>query len=94
MDYIFEWDEAKAEKNIRNHGVSFDEALTVFVEPLSMMKPDAEHSYHEERLLIMGASYKQRVIVVSYTERGEIIRLIRARKATRHERKHYEQDTF
>ncbi len=94
MDFIFEWDDTKAERNTRNHGVSFDEAQTVFVDPLSVMKPDVEHSSHEERLLIIGASHKHRVIVVSYTERGDIIRLISARKATRHERKQYEEDDF
>ncbi len=58
------------------------------------MKPDAEHSDTEERLLIIGTSDKNRVIVVSYTERGDIIRLINARKATRNERKQYEEDYF
>ena len=94
MDFIFEWDEHKAEINTRNHGVSFDEAQTVFLDNLSVMKPDVEHSNTEERLLIIGTSHKNRVIVVSYTERGDNIRLISARKATRHERKQYEDDDF
>lgn len=94
MDFIFEWDENKAEINERNHGVSFDEAQTVFLDNLSVMKPDVEHSNTEERLLIIGTSHKNRVIVVSYTERGDNIRLISARKATRHERKQYEEDDF
>ena len=94
MDFIFEWDENKAEINTRNHGVSFDEAQTVFVDNLSIMKPDVEHSNTEERLLIIGTSHTNRVIVVSYTERGDNIRVISARKATRNERKQYEQDDF
>ena len=94
MNYIFEWDDDKAERNTRKHGVSFDEAQTVFVDSFSIMKPDVEHSDTEERLLIIGTSHKNRVIVVSYTERGETIRLISARKATRHERKQYEKDDF
>jgi uncharacterized DUF497 family protein len=94
MDCIFEWDDAKADRNARNHGVSFDEAQTVFLDYLSIMKPDVEHSDTEERLLIIGASHKNRVIVVSYIERGDHIRLISARKATRHERKQYEDDDF
>ncbi len=94
MDLIFEWDDTKAERNTRNHGVSFDEAQTVFLDSLSVMKPDVEHSNTEERLLMIGTSYKNRVIVVSYTERGDTIRLISERKATRHERKQYEGDDF
>lgn len=94
MDFIFEWDEKKAEINKRNHGVSFDEAQTVFIDNLSVMKPDVEHSNTEERLLIIGTSTSNRVIVVSYTERGDTIRLISARKATRNERKQYEEDDF
>ena len=94
MDFIFEWDEKKAEINKRNHGVSFDEAQTVFIDNLSVMKPDVEHSNIEERLLIIGTSNSNRVIVVSYTERGDKIRLISARKATRHEWKQYEEDDF
>ena len=94
MNFIFEWDEHKAERNRQNHGVSFDEAQTVFLDHLSVMKPDVEHSNSEERLLIIGMSHKNRVIVVSYTERGDTIRLISARKATRHEQKQYEEDDY
>ncbi len=94
MDVIFEWDEHKAERNKQKHGVSFDEAQTVFIDTLSVMKPDVDHSNTEERLVIIGTSHTNRVIVVSYTERGDRIRLISARKATRHERKQYEEDDF
>ena len=92
MNFIFEWDENKAEINKRKHGVSFDEAQTVFVDNLSLMKADTEHSDIEERLLIIGISNKNRVIVVSYTERCDKIRLISARKATRNEQRQYEED--
>ncbi|MDM8522205.1 BrnT family toxin [Desulfococcaceae bacterium HSG8] len=94
MNFIFEWDENKAESDRRNHGVSFDEAQSVFIDNLSAMMPDAEHSDTEERFLIIGTSHKNRVIVVSYTERGDKIRLISARKATRNERKQYEENCF
>jgi len=94
MTLRFEWDESKAEINKRKHGISFDEAQTVFTDDLSAMKPDVEHSNTEERFLIIGLSNKNRVIVVSYTERGDIIRLINARKATRNERKQHEEDYF
>lgn len=94
MNFIFEWDENKAETNRQKHGVSFDEAQTVFTDSLSAMMPDAEHSDTEERFLIIGTSGKNRVIVVSYTERGDKIRLISARKATQNERKQYEENCF
>lgn len=94
MTLVFEWDENKAKINKRKHGVSFDEAQTIFTDDLSVIKPDVEHSNTEERLLIIGTSNKNRLIVVSYTEREDIIRLINARKATRNERKQYEKDYF
>ena len=94
MDFCFEWDENKAVINKRDHKVSFDEAQTVFLDGLSIMKHDIDHSETEERLLIIGNSNKNRVIVVSYTEREEYIRIISARKATKNERKQYEKDCF
>ncbi len=94
MDFVFEWDEKKAQINLKKHKVSFDEAQTVFVDYLSVIKPDAEHSDFEERMLIMGMTYKSRVVVVSYAEHGDKIRLISTRKATRNERKQYEEDDF
>lgn len=92
MNFVFEWDENKAEINKRIHKVSFDEAQTVFIDDFSIMKPDVEHSVSEERLIIIGTSNKNRVLVVSYTERWDNIRIISARKATRNERKQYEED--
>ena len=94
MEFIFEWDNNKAEINKRNHKISFDEAQTVFFDYHSIMKPDVEHSTAEERLLIIGTSNKNQLVVVSYTERSDKIRLISARKATRNERRQYEKDDF
>lgn len=88
----FEWDEAKAEANLHNHGVSFDEAQTVFLDEWAVIYPDPDHSVREERLLIVGTSKKQRLLIVSFTERGKNIRLISARKVTRAERKKYEEE--
>ncbi|MEA1968065.1 MAG: BrnT family toxin [Thermodesulfobacteriota bacterium] len=94
MNFVFEWDENKAEINKRVHKVSFDEAQTVFIDDLSIMQPDVDHSVSEERLLIIGTSNKNRVLIVSYTERRDNIRIISAGKSTRNEREQYEEDYF
>ena len=94
MPIVFEWDENKAEINKQKHGISFDEAQTVFTDDLLVMKLDINHSNTEERLLLIGTSINNQVIVISYTERGDRIRLISARKATRNERKQYEEGYF
>lgn len=92
MGLEFEWDPAKAEANPKNHeGVSFEEASTVFADPLSVTIPDPDHSQEEERLLLLGRSSTGTLLVVSFVERGERIRLITARKATRRERRDYEE---
>jgi len=88
----FEWDERKAERNLRVHGVSFAEAATVFDDPLFLTFADSDHSQHEQRYIIMGESNKGRLLVVAYTTRGSITRLISAREATRGEKRHYEED--
>jgi hypothetical protein len=88
----FEWDENKTEENLRKHGVSFDEAETVFDDPLSITISDPDHSIGEERFIDIGESNKRRILVVVYTERGKKTRLISARRATRAERKKYEED--
>jgi hypothetical protein len=85
----FEWDEEKAKVNLKKHKVSFDEATTVFSDPLSVTIPDPDHSPDEERYIDIGTSDKGRVLVVSYTERGTSIRIISCRKATPTERRHY-----
>ena len=88
----FEWNAEKAEANLKKHEVSFDEAKTVFNDPLFVIFADPDHSVEENRFIIMGESNQNRLLVVSYTERSSKTRLISARKATRSERKKYEED--
>jgi len=92
MSYIFEWDPRKASSNIRKHGVSFDEASTVFGDPLSLLMADPLHSEEEQRFLVLGMSVQARLLVVAFAERSPRTRLISARQATRQERSRYEQD--
>ncbi|GCA77709.1 hypothetical protein MiTe_04565 [Microcystis aeruginosa NIES-2520] len=87
----FEWNKNKAVKNLSNHGVSFEEAKTVFDDPLYVDFYDPEHSESEERYLIVGESDRGRLLIVSYTERGDVIRLISAREVTQTEREAYEE---
>ena len=87
----FEWDETKAVTNLDKHGVSFVEASTVFGDPLSIPFDDPDHSFDERRFLLMGESVDGRLLIVSFTERKEAIRIISARETTRSERKVYEQ---
>ena len=87
----FEWDETKAARNLSKHGVSFEEAKTVFDDPLYIDFYDPDHSEDEARYLIIGASNRRRLLIVSYTERNDSIRLISAREVTRNEREAYEQ---
>ena len=86
----FEWDREKAKKNTRKHKVSFDEAMTVFYDPLSATFDDPDHSVDEQRLITVGYSSRRRLLVVSHTERGKAIRIISARLATAQERKRHE----
>ncbi len=88
----FEWDGAKAKSNLTKHGVSFEEATTVFGDPLSVTIPDPEHSQTENRFVILGHSHRARLLVVIHTDRGDNIRIISARPASRHERKDYEEN--
>jgi uncharacterized DUF497 family protein len=90
----FEWDEAKAESNERKHGVTFSEAMTVFADPLSLTGCDPQHSDEEDRFLTMGQSVDGRLVVVSHTDRDDAVRIISARRATRRERKDYEDGNF
>ena len=87
----FEWDENKAAVNLKKHGVSFDEAKTVFDDPLYIDFYDPDHSEGEYRYIMIGMSMQNRLLLVAYTERGDAVRLISAREATRAERKAYEQ---
>lgn len=87
----FEWSESKDAANQTKHGVSFNEAKTVFVDELARLIPDPDHSLKEERFIILGMSGNFRLLVVSHCERGvDTIRIISARKADRRERKAYE----
>ncbi len=91
MGLRFEWDEDKARRNIEKHSVSFEEAATVFGDPLSLTIDDPLHSRDEDRFVTIGESISRGVLVVVHTERGDAIRIITARKATPHERKTYEE---
>ena len=86
----FEWDHEKAKKNHKKHGVSFEEASTVFYDPLSATFDDPDHSIGEHRLITIGFSSRRYLLVVSHTERGKAIRIINARPATARERKRHE----
>lgn len=91
MSLLFEWDEDKASRNLAKHGVSFEEASTIFSDPLELTIPDPLHSEDEDRFVSLGESSKQHLLVVVFTERGDRIRIISARKATRGERTKYEE---
>jgi uncharacterized DUF497 family protein len=91
MALEFEWDPVKAELNLKEHGVSFDEATTIFRDTLSITISDPDHSDYEHRFIDIGMSHRMRLLVVSYTERKHKIRIISARRATRAERKNYEE---
>lgn len=86
----FTWDPAKEVQNRLSHGVSFQEASTVFGDPLAGTIPDPDHSVGESRFVTVGHSTAGRLLVVCHTEQGDTIRLISARQATSHERKDYE----
>ena len=88
----FEWDAKKAKRNIKKHGVSFEEALTVFADPLASIFDDPDHSNDERRELIVGHSVRRRILVVSFTDQRPRTRLIGARKATSRERRDHEEN--
>lgn len=93
MALEFEWDAAKARSNKRKHGVAFDEAASVFADPLARIFDDEEHSDEEHRELIVGYSARNRLLIVSFTERAaDLVRIISARKATKHEQRDYEEN--
>lgn len=87
----FEWDAVKAQKNADSHGVTFEEAVTIFYDPLLLTFFDAEHSDNEDRFQSVGSSDRNRILLVIHTDRGDTIRIISCRKATATERKTYEQ---
>jgi uncharacterized protein len=91
MGLLFEWDEEKNRKNLRKHNVSFDEASTIFGDPLAVTIDDPQHSIREPRWVTLGHSARHRLLAVVHTDRGGRIRIISARVATRYERESYEE---
>ena len=92
MGYSFEWDLDKAASNLKDHGISFDEATTVFGDLLALNMPDPDHSEGEQRFLVLGMSSQSRLIVVAYAERPPNTRIISARLVTPKERRQYENE--
>jgi uncharacterized protein len=93
MPLSFEWDPAKAKTNLAKHGVSFEEAATVFGDVDSLTIADPAYSQLEDRWIIVGQSHQRKLLVVVHTERGDNIRIVSARRASRRERKQYEEGT-
>jgi uncharacterized DUF497 family protein len=91
-DVTFEWDSAKADENLRKHGVSFEDAATAFADPLSVTVRDPDHSETEHRFALVGRTTLGALVVVIHAERGENIRIISARRATPSEVRSHEQD--
>ena len=91
MELTFEWDAAKARRSLRKHGVSFQEAKSIFLDPLSVTVADPAQTVTEDRFVDIGTSAQGRILVVVYTESGSSIRLISCRKATPREIQAYEQ---
>jgi uncharacterized DUF497 family protein len=92
MSLRFEWDPNKAEANLYKHEISFEEAMTVFADPLARIFPDEEHSVDELREIIIGHSVGHQLILVNFTSIDDRVRIFSARKATRRERKDYEEN--
>jgi uncharacterized DUF497 family protein len=92
MSLKFEWNRKKAASNLSRHGVSFEEALTVFSDPLARIFDDEDHSVDEQREIIIGHSAKDRLLIVCFTAQRESVRIFSARTATRKERKDYEEN--
>ena len=88
---IYEWRPEKAKTNLRTHRVAFEEAATVFLDPLAITYPDPDHSHTEEREITIGHSASHRLLFISHCQRGARTRIIGARRATRRERKQYEE---
>ena len=88
----FEWDLKKAALNLSKHGVSFEEALTVFADPLAKIFDDERHSIGEQREIVIGHSINQNLLLVCFTAEAESVRIFSAREATKRERKDYEEN--
>jgi len=93
VGYTFEWDPAKAGSNAKKHGVDFDEASTVFGDPLALLAADPDHSVGESRYILLGMSNRRRLLVVAFAERPPRTRIISARPATHKERRQYEENS-
>jgi hypothetical protein len=94
MSLSFEWDRSKAEANLDKHQISFEEAATVFDDPLAVLFDDEDHSRDEHREIIIGHSVRARLLIVCFTEREpDLVRIFSAREATRKERREYEENT-
>lgn len=91
MPLTFRWNPEKAQANLRKHRVSFAEAVAAFMDPLSVTISDPDHSYDEDRFILLGISDRHRILVVVHTETGDSVQIISAREANRHERRQYEQ---
>jgi uncharacterized protein len=89
----FQWDETKDARNLKKHGVTFDEASSVFRDPLAKVVPDPTDPSGEDRAIMMGHSNQGRLLLVVFTERADRIRILSARKATRRERQGYEEES-
>ena len=94
MELHFTWHPAKARSNERKHHVSFQEAATAFLDPLSLTIPDPQHSAGERRFVLIGESDRGRLLVIVHLDHGDEIRLISARRATHHEQEAYEEEDF
>ena len=92
MSARFEWDAGKANANERKHGVGFEEAISVFADPLARIFDDEAHSLGEHREFIIGHSDRNRLLIVSFTERSGSVRVFGARQATKRERRDYEEN--
>lgn len=92
MPLTFEWDSRKARANVAKHGVSFEEATTIFGDGLSVTVPDPDHSITERRHITMGKAFNGKLLVVVHTDRTDNIRIISARRANRRERRFYEKE--
>jgi uncharacterized DUF497 family protein len=88
----FEWDSRKARSNLSKHGVSFEAASTVFGDPMSLTVSDPDHSITERRYITMGRAFNDKLLVVVHTDRDDNIRIISARRASRRERRFYEEE--
>ena len=91
MSISFEWHSSKATSNFKKHGVGFEEAMTVFADPLARIFDDPDHSGEEQREIIVGQSAVRGLLVVSFAERRPLVRILSARRATRRERRDYEE---